>query len=251
MTTRATMKIAATSGLGQMGPQLSSLDSLSKSLAVSMDLHMKVLDSLSRSLAVSMGPHMKVLDSLSRSLAVSLDSVLTDLQYDVKTVPTYIPARHLGSGPFHEDTEQYDTDSLMVVRKSDLHPEVLRSCGMELSNGDYFHAIEEAIKGLLQRIRDFTGLKADGVSLVEEAFAYKKKIPYIALSKLATSSETNRQEGLIRALCGLIFMYRNPLTHEPRSAWPLDDTEAILVLSQISRYHSWLDSAAFSENCLA
>ena len=262
MTTRATMTIAATDGLRQMRPQLNSLDSLSRSLAVSMGPGMEALDSLSRSLAVSMGPSMEALDSLSRSLAVSMgpsmealdsltnlmsvssNSVIADLQYDLITVPTYIPAQHLGSKPFRENTEQDGTDPLMGIRKSDLHPDVLQSCRIELSNGDYFHAVLEAIKGLCQKIRDLTGLLVDGSNLVEQAFAYKKRPPYIALNSLKTSSQCNVQDGFSYSLKGLILMYRNPLAHEPKITWLLGETEALSVLLQISEYHRRIDRAS-------
>ena len=181
------------------------------------------------------------LDRLVDAVTFPSASPLLDLRRQSNVLPAYIPARHLGSGPFPEDTEK-EEEALVVISKSELHPYVLMYCEMELSNGDYFHAVLEAIKSLLQRVRDLTGLKSDGVQLVEEAFAYKKRTPYISLNKLVTSSETNRQEGMIHALRSLIFMYRNPLAHEPRSAWPLDDIEAILVLSQISKYHYWIDS---------
>ena len=173
---------------------------------------------------------------------MSVNSVLTDLQYIVTTAPD-TTARHLGSGAFREDTEQDGTDSLKILRKSNLHPDVLQSCGMELSNGDYFHAVLEAIKGLLQRIRDLTGLQVDGYSLVEQAFAYKKSPPFIALNALKTVSQRNVQDGFIYFLKGLILMYRHPLAHEPKITWLLGETEALSVLLQISEYHRRIDHA--------
>ena len=175
-------------------------------------------------------PLVEQMNRINRISSMSVNSFLSDLQHnsEVDPFPIYIPSKHLGSGPFREDTEQDDTDSLMVIRKSDLHPYVLKSCEMELSSGDYFHAIEEAIKGLFQRMRDLTGLRTDGFNLVEQAF--EKSPPPIALNSLRTSSQRNVQGGFIYSLKGLIFMYRHPLAHEPKVTWLIGETEALIPI---------------------
>ena len=266
MATISDMKIGATSNLRQMSAQLSSLDKFSRTVSMSMGPQLEILDSINRALSVSTSTHMRTVEGLNRAismsmasqldyidrslsslnkvLSMSVNSVLTDLQYDVTTVPRYIPARHLGSGPFREDTEQDGTDSLMVIRMSDLHPDVLMTCNTELSNGDYFHAVQEAIKGLLWKIRRLTGLKSDGISLVEQAFAYKnRESPHIAINKLDTPSKLDEQEGFIDSLKGLIRMYRNPLAHEPKVTWILGKDRAVYALLQITDYHSRIDHA--------
>lgn len=57
------------------------------------------------------------------------------------------------------------------LRPRGTHPEVLRYCREELLRNGNFHAVFEATKGLAQRLRDMTGLDADGATLVDPAFA--------------------------------------------------------------------------------
>ena len=48
-----------------------------------------------------------------------------------------------------------------------MHPEVLKYCRTELMQDNYFHAVFEASKGLAQRLRDMSGIQADGAALVD------------------------------------------------------------------------------------
>jgi hypothetical protein len=56
-----------------------------------------------------------------------------------------------------------------------VHPDVLKFCRAELVEGNYFHAVLEAAKSVVQKIRDKTGLTSDGGELVDEAFGIGKK----------------------------------------------------------------------------
>ena len=220
-------------------PSMEALDRINRMFS---SPSMEALDRINRMFS---SPSMEALDNIRNVVTpMSEDLDLSDLRRKSERVhlPAYVPAQHLGSRPFHEDTEQNDKDSLMVIRMSDLYPDTLMDCKTELSNQDYFHAVEEAIKGLLRKIRRITSLESDGIKLIEEAFAYKKKTPYIALNKLNTLSQHNVQEGFIHSLRGMIYGYRNPMAHESRLTWPLGDDEAISVLFQISEYHRRIDS---------
>ena len=52
-----------------------------------------------------------------------------------------------------------------------MHPEVVKYCSAELMQDNYFHAVFEAAKGLAQRIRDMTGIQADGANLIDRVFS--------------------------------------------------------------------------------
>ena len=54
-----------------------------------------------------------------------------------------------------------------------IHPQVLKYCKAELMQDNYFHAVFEAAKGLAQRIRDESGMEADGTNLVDQVFSIK------------------------------------------------------------------------------
>lgn len=119
------------------------------------------------------------------------------------------------------------------------HYEVLKCCKEELLAEDYFHAVQEAAKGLCNRIREMTGLTTDGAELINTAFSVNN--PYIAYNKLQTSSEKNQQNGLKEMLCGVIHMVRNVTAHELRIRWDINEKDAIDILAQISYLHRLLD----------
>ncbi|MGH9893682.1 MAG: TIGR02391 family protein, partial [bacterium] len=120
------------------------------------------------------------------------------------------------------------------------HPEVLRFCRAELLQDNYFHAVFEATKGLAQRIRDLTGLHADGAALVDEAFALKN--PRLAFNSLQSETEKSEHVGFGMLLKGCFAAIRNPRAHEPRILWK-DEDDAADYLTLISLLHRKLDEA--------
>jgi uncharacterized protein (TIGR02391 family) len=121
-----------------------------------------------------------------------------------------------------------------------LHREVRRYCSSELLQDDYFHAVFEAAKGLLQRIRDISGLDTDGTKLLEVAFSTKH--PLIAFNSLRTETERSQHLGFVSLLQGCVALARNPPAPTPRI---LSDTveDAGDYLALISFLHRKLDSA--------
>lgn len=119
------------------------------------------------------------------------------------------------------------------------HSEVLKCCCDELLAQDYFHAVQEAAKGLCERVRTMSGLSLDGTELFQTAFAVKN--PYIAYNSLRTASEQNQQNGLKEMLCGVIHMVRNVTAHELRIHWDVNEKDAVDILTQISYLHQLLD----------
>ena len=69
------------------------------------------------------------------------------------------------------------------------HQRVLICCREELLVDDYFHAVQEAEKGICDRVREMSGLLTDGNELIQTAFSVKN--PYIVLHSLGTTSEQN------------------------------------------------------------
>lgn len=122
-----------------------------------------------------------------------------------------------------------------------IHPEVLKYCSAELMHDDYFHAVFEASKGLAQRIRDLSGVQADGAALVEKVFAGDR--PLLALNTLQTETERSEQKGFAALLKGCFAAVRNPLAHKPKILWDGED-DAADYLSLISLLHRKLDYAA-------
>lgn len=119
-----------------------------------------------------------------------------------------------------------------------LHPEVLKYCRTELMQDNYFHAVFEATKGLAQRLRDTSGVQADGAVLVDRVFALER--PLLAMSALQTETEKSEHKGFAALLKGCFAAIRNPLAHEPKILWEGED-DAADYLSLISLLHRKLD----------
>ncbi len=119
-----------------------------------------------------------------------------------------------------------------------MHPEVLKYCRAELLQDNYFHAVFEATKGLAQRIREKSGVKADGAALVDRVFAIDG--PLLAINSLQTETEKSEHKGLASLLKGCFAAIRNPLAHEPKILWEGED-DAADYLSLISLLHRKLD----------
>jgi uncharacterized protein (TIGR02391 family) len=124
-----------------------------------------------------------------------------------------------------------------------IHPDVLTFCKAELLVDNYFHAVFEATKSIAEKIRIKTNLTSDGAELVDQAFSYKDKIPYLALSKLMTPSQKSEQNGFMNLLKGVFGTFRNTTAHAPRITWDIEEQDALDILSTVSLIHRKLDKA--------
>ncbi len=124
-----------------------------------------------------------------------------------------------------------------------IHSEVLKYCRTELLQDNYFHAVFEATKGLAQRIRDMSGVQADGAKLVDIVFLGDH--PVLAINSLQTETEKSEQKGFGELLKGCFGAIRNPLAHEPKILWDGED-DAADYLSLISLLHRRLDDCVLT-----
>jgi len=121
-----------------------------------------------------------------------------------------------------------------------IHAEVLKYCRTELLQDNYFHAVFEAAKGLAQRVRDMSGVQADGAALIAAVFSIDR--PILAINTLQTETERSEHRGFAALLKGCFAAVRNPLAHEPKILWDGED-DAADYLSLISLLHRKLDDA--------
>jgi uncharacterized protein (TIGR02391 family) len=126
-----------------------------------------------------------------------------------------------------------------------IHAEVLKYCRPELLQDNYFHAVFEAAKGLAQRIRDRSGVQADGANLVDKVFSIDR--PVLAINSLRTETEKSEHKGFASLLKGCFAAVRNPLAHEPKILWHGED-DAADYLSLISLLHRKLDDSVRTGN---
>lgn len=127
----------------------------------------------------------------------------------------------------------------LVGRK--VHPDVLAFCRAELLQENYFHAVLEASKSIAEKIRNRTGLGSDGPELVDAAFGGSQ--PLLGLNSLRTETERSEQRGLVNLLKGVFGTFRNPTAHAPRVSWPIDERDAIDLLTIASYLHRRIDAS--------
>lgn len=127
------------------------------------------------------------------------------------------------------------------LERRNVHPEVLRFCSAEWLVDDYFHAVQEAVKSVMDRLRKRTGLTTDGGDLV--AFVLGGDAPILAINPRQTKSEKDEQKGFVNLLTGIYGMFRNPTSHEARIHWPMTQQDAEDIMSMVSLLHRRLDGA--------
>lgn len=126
------------------------------------------------------------------------------------------------------------------LEQRNAHKAIFAYCRAELIADNYFHAVMEANKGLFQRIRDLSGVEADGYRLIEQVFSTN---PILIVNKFISQSERDEHIGFCSLLKGLCAMFRNPLAHEPKVEWPISEQDALEILGIISYCHRRLDNA--------
>jgi len=131
----------------------------------------------------------------------------------------------------------------LIARK--VHPDVLRFCRAELLQDNYFHAVFEASKSIADKIREKTGLTSDGARLVDEAFGGKE--PLLAFNTLQTEVERSEHTGLMNLMKGLFGVFRNTTAHAPKIKWPINEQDALDMLTLASLIHRRLDQAVLTQ----
>ncbi len=126
-----------------------------------------------------------------------------------------------------------------------VHNDVLHYCRAELLQENYFHAVFEATKSIAAKIRTLSGLTSDGAELAQGAFGQPKdgSPPLLAINDLRTDTDRGEQRGFTNLLIGLFGTVRNPLAHNPRVEWPMEERDALDILTLTSLIHRKLDRA--------
>jgi len=131
-----------------------------------------------------------------------------------------------------------------ILKGRGVHDDVLKYCKSELLVSNYFHTVLEASKSVAQKIRDLSGLASDGAELATQAFSFGKSgKPVIAINSLSNDSEISEQKGFLNLLIGIFGTFRNPTAHAVKIYWPINEEDALDILSIISYIHRKLDKA--------
>ncbi len=122
-----------------------------------------------------------------------------------------------------------------------VHADVLKFCREELLQDNYLHAVFEATKSIADKIRERTGLVTDGVDLVEKTFSVGS--PILAINTLQSETEESEQKGFANLLKGVFGTFRNVTAHAPKIRWPIEEQDALDLLTIVSYLHRRLDRA--------
>ena len=135
-----------------------------------------------------------------------------------------------------------------ALKNRGVHQDVLRYCRAELLQNNYFHAVLEAVKSIAAKIRGRSGCVGDGAELAQCAFAIPKDggPPRLAMNDLVTETDRGEQRGFMNLLIGLFGTIRNPLAHNPKIEWPMEEDDALDILTLASLVHRKLDRARIS-----
>lgn len=130
------------------------------------------------------------------------------------------------------------------LSKRKVHPDVLKVCQTRFINKDYFYAVLEATKSIAQKIRDKSGIDADGSKLIDLTLEKgHNQYPLLAFNTLRSESEQNEHKGLTQLIRGLFAAFRNPTAHEPEMFWHIDEVDALDILTVASLIHRRIDMA--------
>lgn len=122
-----------------------------------------------------------------------------------------------------------------------VHVAIFEYCKPELLNENYFHSIFEAVKSVAERLRNMTGLYADGIALVDTAFSTTN--PLIRINLLKTDTDRSEHLGLMNLIKSLFGLIRNPTAHKPKIMFTIEEDEALDLMVMVSFVHKKLDKA--------
>jgi uncharacterized protein (TIGR02391 family) len=140
------------------------------------------------------------------------------------------------------DAQQRASVFKYKLENRNVHPSVIFYCDAELLVENYFHSVFEAVKSIADRIRELTGLHADGQALIDTAFALNT--PLIRINLLQTDTHRSEHLGLSNIIKGLFGLIRNPTAHTPKIKFPIQEDEALDIMTTVSLAHKILDRSS-------
>jgi uncharacterized protein (TIGR02391 family) len=90
-------------------------------------------------------------------------------------------------------------------------------------------------------LRRKTGQPGEGAEIIDKAFEINK--PILEINSLRTESEQSEQKGFANLLRGVFGTFRNVTAHAPKITWPIEEQDALDILSMISYMHRRIDAA--------
>ena len=123
-----------------------------------------------------------------------------------------------------------------------LHPEVIKHGRDLFVQGRHFHAVFECCKAFDRAVASKSLIDEHGEKLMGIALSLSGPLK---LNSQRSQSEINEQEGIMHLCKGLMRAIRNPEAHEPELDWPIDQRDALDILSLISFLYRKLGAAVY------
>lgn len=122
-------------------------------------------------------------------------------------------------------------DKLMLAYLPHFHPYIVKGCNDLFVDGHYAEAVEEAVKAVMQYIRENTGLSGDGEALINNAFSLNN--PILSFGDISDQTKKNEQLGFMNMLKGFVQGVRHPLAHTYNSDEKAHNAFEYLVMASL------------------
>ena len=128
------------------------------------------------------------------------------------------------------------------LKRRHIHPKVFTYCKADLIKEDYFDIVFEAVKGLMEEIRERSGVKIkDGSDLVQNVFA--ESSPTLIVNDFQDFGDRTEHKGFALMLRALYSLFRSPEGHKPKSLYKITEQDACDLLSMVSYCFRRLENA--------
>ncbi|MGC9093205.1 MAG: TIGR02391 family protein [Bacteroidota bacterium] len=133
-------------------------------------------------------------------------------------------------------------ESIREFYQRNFHPLIFKHCLKLYKEGNYFHAVFEAVKVYNKLVKEKSKSDKDGQALMMEVWAPEG---VLKITKCETQTEKDFQNGIKFLSAGLMSAIRNPTAHEPALHWPIFKEDCLDILSFISFLFRQLDKAVY------
>jgi uncharacterized protein (TIGR02391 family) len=157
-----------------------------------------------------------------------------DLQHTLLNILSNCGIDNIGA---NEDTlERFDSYQF--------HSEIVEHCRKLYGQGNYFHAVSEAAKVYNSLVKSKARSTEDGAQLMHRVWNVQNGV--LKINSCTSETDHNVQNGIKFLSVGLMSAIRNPTAHEPALQWPIDEQDAIDILSLVSFLLRQYDKAMYS-----
>ena len=124
------------------------------------------------------------------------------------------------------------------------HSEIIKHCRKYYGQGNYFHAVFEAAKVYNNLVKSKAQSVENGTQLMHRVWDARNGV--LKVNSCASETDRNVQDGIKFLSAGLMSVIRNPAAHESALDWPVDEQDAIDILSLVSFLLRQYDKAVYS-----